>query len=100
MKAPDYFFEPMDEEDAPQIAARHPQEVHDMVNGPGSYPERDAVYVDLGLRRDLTGEGLGPGFLPAGLGFARRCSGLRRAEVFTQSTNGGEYSFLPMTREA
>jgi hypothetical protein len=73
MKAPGYFFEPMDD-DAPEIAARHyeaPHEVHDMVNDHESYPDRDAVEVGPGLRRDLTGEGLG--FLPAGLAFARRC---------------------------
>jgi ribosomal-protein-alanine N-acetyltransferase len=42
MKAPDYFFEPMDEEDAPEIAARHyeaPYEFHDVANDPDDLAE-------------------------------------------------------------
>jgi len=75
MKAPDFYFEPMDD-DAPEIAARRyeaPHEVHDMVNDHASYLDRVAVEVGPGLRQDLTGEGLGLGFLLAGPAFARRC---------------------------
>jgi ribosomal-protein-alanine N-acetyltransferase len=89
----------------------------------GHYTEGGAVDVGLGLRPDLTGKGLGLGFLLAGLEFARRRfapdsfrlsvaafnerairvyerAGFRRVKVFTQSTNGGEHPFLLMTRGA
>jgi ribosomal-protein-alanine N-acetyltransferase len=72
--------------------------------------------VGLGLRPDLTGRGLGLGFLLAGLEFARRRfapdsfrlsvatfnerAGFQWVEVFTHHTNGGEHPFLLMTREA
>ena len=83
----------------------------------------DTVDVGLGLRSDLTGAGLGLGFLLAGLDFAlKRFSparftlavatfngrairvyekaGFRRGDVYTHRTNGGEYPFLAMAREA
>jgi [ribosomal protein S18]-alanine N-acetyltransferase len=82
-----------------------------------------SVEVGLGLRPDLTGRGLGLGFLLAGLEFARRRfspasfrlsvatfnerailvyerAGFRRVKVFMHHTNGGEHPFLLMTREA
>jgi ribosomal-protein-alanine N-acetyltransferase len=81
------------------------------------------VEVGLGLRPDLTGKGLGLGFMLAGLEFARRHfsptgfrlsvatfneraisvyerAGFGRGEVFMHHTNGGDHSFLLMTREA
>jgi [ribosomal protein S18]-alanine N-acetyltransferase len=81
------------------------------------------VEVGLGLRPDLTGRGRGAEFVVSGLAFARaRFSpqrftlsvatfneraigayervGFRRGEVYTHETNGGEYEFLPMWREA
>jgi ribosomal-protein-alanine N-acetyltransferase len=81
------------------------------------------VEVGLGLGPDLTGKGLGARFVLSGLAFARaRFSpqrftlsvatfneraigayervGFRRGEVYTHETNGGEYEFLPMWREA
>jgi [ribosomal protein S18]-alanine N-acetyltransferase len=81
------------------------------------------VEIGLGLRPDLTGRKLGLGFMLAGLEFARRHfsptgfrlmvatfnerailvyerAGFRRTEVFTHRTNGGDYPFLLMTREA
>ncbi len=89
----------------------------------GHYSEGGAVDVGLGLRPDLTGKGLGLGFLLEGLEFARRRfspegfrlsvatfnerailvyerAGFRRVKVFTHHTNGGEHPFLLMTREA
>ncbi len=85
--------------------------------------EGENVVVGLGLRPDLTGGGLGLGFLLAGLRFARRRfdpvafglsvaafnerairvyerAGFRRGEVYAHRTNGGEHLFLAMTREA
>ena len=81
------------------------------------------VEVGLGLRPELTGKGLGLGYMLAGLEFARRRfdpegfrlsvatfnerairvyerAGFRRVEVFTHHTNGGDYPFLLMTRGA
>jgi ribosomal-protein-alanine N-acetyltransferase len=75
------------------------------------------------LRPDLTGRGLGLEFLAAALQFGRRRfapagfrlavatfnerairvyerAGFRRVEVFTHHTNGGDYPFLLMIREA
>ena len=87
--------------------------------------ERDNKTVDvgLGMRPDLTGRGLGIGYLLAGLEFARRRfsperftlsvatfnerailvyerAGFRRDTVYKHNTNGGEYLFLSMAREA
>jgi len=87
--------------------------------------ERDNKTVDvgLGMRPDLTGQGLGVGYLLAGLEFARRRfsperftlsvatfnerailvyerAGFRRDTVHKHKTNGGEYLFLSMAREA
>jgi [ribosomal protein S18]-alanine N-acetyltransferase len=81
------------------------------------------VDVGLGLRPGLTGRGLGAGFLEAGLEFAGtrfaperftlsvatfngravrvyERAGFRRGEVYLHETNGGEYEFLRMEREA
>ena len=87
--------------------------------------ERDNKTVDIGLgmRPDLTGRGLGIGYLLAGLEFARRRfsperftlsvatfnerailvyerAGFTRYTVYRHNTNGGEYLFLSMAREA
>ena len=87
--------------------------------------EREGTTVDvgLGMRPDLTGQGLGIGYLLAGLTFARRRlspqtftlsvaafneraiavyerAGFRRNTVYKHNTNGGDYLFLSMTREA
>jgi ribosomal-protein-alanine N-acetyltransferase len=82
-----------------------------------------SVEVGLGLRPDLTGKRLGLGFMLAGLEFARRRfdpdgfqlsvatfneraisvyerAGFRRGEVYVHHTNGADYLFLLMTREA
>ena len=86
-------------------------------------PEKDAVVIGFGLRPDLTGQGWGQAFLEAGLEFARqkyrpstftlsvaafneraihvyRKAGFQDVEVFTNETNGGQYEFLRMAREA
>jgi [ribosomal protein S18]-alanine N-acetyltransferase len=90
-----------------------------------SFDYADDGYLDigLGLRPDLTGRGLGLGFLLAGLEFGRRHfapagfrlavatfneravrvyerAGFRRVEVFMHLTNGDDYPYFLMTREA
>lgn len=85
--------------------------------------EGDTVDVGLGLRPDLTGRGFGMEYVRAGLAFARErfspeaftlsvatfnrraigvyeSVGFRRGEVYVHETNGGEYEFVPMRREA
>jgi len=80
------------------------------------------VVVGLGLRPDLTGRGLGAGFVQAGLDVARaryaprrfrlsvaafnlraitvyERAGFTRVRTFMQRTNGGEYEFVAMERE-
>ena len=82
-----------------------------------------ALELGLGLRPDVTGMGVGLGFLAAGMGFARERfaperftlavatfngrairtyerAGFRRGETYTHETNGGRYSFLSMERGA
>jgi [ribosomal protein S18]-alanine N-acetyltransferase len=79
--------------------------------------------VGLGLRPDLTGRGLGSSFLAAGLEFARarfsperfvlavatfneraikvyERAGFARERIYMHSTNGGEWEFLEMSRQA
>jgi ribosomal-protein-alanine N-acetyltransferase len=97
--------------------------------GPGGqlpsfdYADDGSLDIGLGLRPDLTGRGLGLEFVLAGLEFGRRrfapagfrlavatfneraiqvyeSAGFRRVTVFTHHTNGGDYPFLLMTREA
>jgi ribosomal-protein-alanine N-acetyltransferase len=85
--------------------------------------EKEVVVIGLGLRPDLTGRGWGQAFLEAGLEFARekyrpatfmlsvatfnrrainvyRKAGFEDAEIFVNETNGGQYEFLRMAREA
>ena len=87
--------------------------------------EREGRRVDvgLGMRPDLTGQGLGIGYLLAGLEFARRRfsperftlavatfnqrailvyerAGFRRDTLYKHNTNGGEYLFLSMAKKA
>jgi len=85
--------------------------------------EGNTVDVGLGLRPDLTGRGLGVEYLLAGLEFARERfsperftlsvatfneraiqvyerAGFRKGTVYKHNTNGGEYLFLSMEREA
>lgn len=85
--------------------------------------EADEVVVGLGLRPDLTGRGLGLGFVDAGLAFARERfrpsrfrlsvatfnerairvyerAGFKPLRTFEHETNGGLYPFLEMTRRA
>ena len=87
--------------------------------------EREGTTVDvgLGMRPDLTGQGLGVGYLLAGLEFARERfspksftlsvatfnerairvyeqAGFRRNTLYKHYTSGGEHLFLSMAREA
>jgi [ribosomal protein S18]-alanine N-acetyltransferase len=82
-----------------------------------------ALEVGLGLRPDLTGQGLSADFLAAGLHFARgrfaperftlavatfneraitvyERAGFARGRVYVHSTNGAEWEFLEMSRRA
>ena len=79
--------------------------------------------LGLGMRPDLTGQGLGGAFLETGLAFGRQRfrprtfrlsvaafnqrailvyerAGFIRGRVFQQETNGGIYDFVEMTRLA
>ena len=85
--------------------------------------EGETVDVGLGLRPDLTGRGLGLEYLLAGLEFARERfsparftlsvatfneraiedyerAGFRRGELYTHHTNGADFLYLPMARDA
>lgn len=86
-------------------------------------PDGDAVEIGLGLRPNLTGQGHGTPFLAACLDFARQRyaparfrlavatfnrraitvyerAGFRPVREFMHRTNGGNYVFLLMEREA
>jgi [ribosomal protein S18]-alanine N-acetyltransferase len=86
-------------------------------------PKGEDVEIGLGLRPDLTGRGLGADFLAAGLDFARQRfapqrftlavatfneraitvyerAGFTRKRIYLHSTNGGEWEFLEMSRQA
>jgi [ribosomal protein S18]-alanine N-acetyltransferase len=83
----------------------------------------ETVDVGLGLRPDFTGRGLGVEYVLAGLEFARQRfsperftlsvatfnerairvyerAGFRRGTVYTHHTNGADWLFLAMAREA
>jgi ribosomal-protein-alanine N-acetyltransferase len=83
----------------------------------------DAIVVGLGLRPDLTGQGLGTSFVEQGLDFARarfaptrfrldvaefneraatvyERAGFTRTRSFEEQTNGGTYPFIEMERPA
>ncbi len=85
--------------------------------------EDETVAIGLGLKPEYTGKGLGLEFVQAGLEFARERfvpsvfrlivamfnqrairvyerAGFRRDKVFMHETNGGEYEYLRMVREA
>ncbi len=85
--------------------------------------EGGTVTVGLGLRPDLTGRGLGQSFVEAALAFARaryapqrfrlsvaafnrraitvyERAGFTRVRTFMQRTNGGEFEFVEMARDA
>ena len=85
--------------------------------------ERGTVDVGLGMRPDLTGVRRGLDFLLAGLDFARELhsptrfalavatfnerairvyerAGFHRGKVYVHHTNGGQFPFLAMAREA
>lgn len=85
--------------------------------------EGPTVELGLGMRPDLTGRGLGLGFLKAGLSFARQHfavrtfrlsvatfnqraiklyakAGFTPTRTYQQHTNGGVHEFLEMTMEA
>jgi [ribosomal protein S18]-alanine N-acetyltransferase len=89
----------------------------------GFESEGETVDVGLGLRPNLTGQGLGLEYLRAGLEFARERfspwsftlsvatfneraievyerAGFRRGGVYTHHTHGADYPFLAMAREA
>jgi ribosomal-protein-alanine N-acetyltransferase len=89
----------------------------------GFKPDGQTVEVGLGLRPDLTGKGLGRAFINAGLIFGQEHFsvgmwslsvatfntrairlyeqvGFIPVNTFMHNTNGGEYEFLRMVRQA
>jgi [ribosomal protein S18]-alanine N-acetyltransferase len=87
------------------------------------HPHGRDLEIGLGLRPDWTGRGLGERFLEAGLGFARRTfapvtfrllvatfnrraitvyerAGFTTVRAYMHHTNGGDWPFLEMRREA
>lgn len=95
----------------------------DLVGYFGFSRDREVVGVGVGLRPDLTGRGLGLGFLEEGLAYARarfaprrfrlvvaefngraitvyERAGFVRARTFERATNGGLHSFVVMERSA
>jgi RimJ/RimL family protein N-acetyltransferase len=89
---------------------------------PALYVDGRTIAIGLGLRPDLTGQGLGLGFLDAGLAFAREQfaplhfrlyvltsngrairvyerAGFRRVRTFVQRNIHGEHEYLEMARD-
>ncbi|MGH2390530.1 MAG: GNAT family N-acetyltransferase, partial [Chloroflexota bacterium] len=89
----------------------------------GVYDDPAALDFGLGLRPDLTGRGLGLGFVEAGLSFAREVftpasfrlsvatfnhraiaiytrAGFRPTHTFMHRISDGEYKFMVMVRSA
>jgi ribosomal-protein-alanine N-acetyltransferase len=85
--------------------------------------DEETLELGLGLRPDLTGQGLGGSFLAAGLEFARthfaparfvlsvatfnerairvyERAGFGRERIYMHSTNGGEWEFVEISRPA
>lgn len=90
---------------------------------PALYTNDRTICIGLGIRPDLTGKGLGPGFVEAGLNFARQQFaprtfrlyvltfnrrairayekvGFRHEGIYTQRNIHGERDFLIMSCEA
>jgi [ribosomal protein S18]-alanine N-acetyltransferase len=92
-------------------------------NEPGIYVDHGSIGIGLGMRPDLTGQGMGQAFVQACLDFVRRKFalehfrlyvltwnerairvyekvGFRRVRSFLQSNMHGEREFLEMARDA
>lgn len=95
----------------------------DLVGFFGFHADEGTVEIGLGLRPDLTGQGLGLAFLEAGLTYARQeyrpvmfrlavaafnerairlyeRVGFQRGRIYLSETNGGTFEFLEMVRNA